>query len=75
MSLLRRLALGLLTVVLLAGAAVAAGYAMRVQSGTGAHSTGLETGAAAYDDPTPAPRARRARGRPPRRRHRCSPWS
>ena len=55
MSLLRRLALGLLTVVLLAGAAVAAGYAMRVQPGTGAQSTGLETGAAAYDDPTPAP--------------------
>ena len=75
MSLLRRLALGLLTVVLLAGAAVAAGYAMRVQSGTGAHSTGLETGAAAYDDPTPAPESS-PRPRPaPAAPHRRSPWS
>ena len=50
MSFVRRLALGLLSVVLLAVAAVAAGYAMRVQPGDGEPS-----GAAAYADPTPVP--------------------
>jgi peptidoglycan hydrolase-like protein with peptidoglycan-binding domain len=48
MSFVRRLALGLLSVALLAGAAVAAGYAMRHQAGAGERG-----GAAAYADPTP----------------------
>ena len=51
MSFVRRLALGLLTVALLAGAAVAAGYAMRIQSGSG-ESTAVE---APYAAPAPAP--------------------
>lgn len=50
MSFVRRLALGLLSVALLAGAAVAAGYAMRLQPGAGERG-----GAAAYADPTPDP--------------------
>jgi hypothetical protein len=50
MSFARRLALGLLSLALLASAAVAAGYAMRLQSGEGTTSSG----ATAYDAPTPA---------------------
>jgi peptidoglycan hydrolase-like protein with peptidoglycan-binding domain len=50
MSFVRRFALGLLSVALLAGAAVAAGYAMRVQSGSGERGD-----ATAYADPTPDP--------------------
>jgi peptidoglycan hydrolase-like protein with peptidoglycan-binding domain len=49
MSFVRRLALGLLSVALLASAAVAAGYAMRAQSDNG------PSGASAYDEPAPTP--------------------
>jgi peptidoglycan hydrolase-like protein with peptidoglycan-binding domain len=51
MSFVRRLALGLLSVALLASAAIAAGYAMRVQPGPG-DSSAAE---APYAAPTPAP--------------------
>ena len=50
MSFVRRLALGLLSVALLASAAVATGYAMRAQSDDGSRSS-----AATYDEPSPAP--------------------
>jgi peptidoglycan hydrolase-like protein with peptidoglycan-binding domain len=50
MSFVRRLALGLLTVALLASAAVAAGYAMRLEPGTSESSSD-----AAYDEPAPSP--------------------
>ena len=51
MSFVRRLALGLLTVALLASAAVAAGYAMRAQSRSGESSASE----APYVAPAPAP--------------------
>ena len=51
MSFVRRLALGLLTVALLASAAVAAGYAMRTESGSG----GSSVAEAPYVAPEPAP--------------------
>lgn len=51
MSFLRRLALGLLSVALLAGAAVAAGYAMQAESGT--HPSSADP--SAYDGPAAAP--------------------
>jgi hypothetical protein len=59
MSFVRRLALGLLTVALLASAAVAAGYAMRLEPGTSESSSD-----AAYDehrahDPRPPSRPSR----------------
>ena len=60
MSLLRRFVLGLLTVALLAGAAVAAGYAMRVQSDAGDHSTEVAT----YADPTSTPDGTQSSPRP-----------
>jgi peptidoglycan hydrolase-like protein with peptidoglycan-binding domain len=60
MSFVRRLALGLLTVALLAGAAVAAGYAMRIQSGSG-DSTAVEAPYAAPPaSPESSPRPRTA---------------
>lgn len=51
MSFVRRLALGLLSVALLASAAVAAGYAMHAQTGSDRSSSD----ASAYDEPGPAP--------------------
>jgi peptidoglycan hydrolase-like protein with peptidoglycan-binding domain len=55
MSFVRRLALGLLTVALLVGAAVAAGYAMRP-----AAESSAPTVTRAVQDPAPSPRARPA---------------
>ena len=60
MSFVRRLALGLLSVVLLAGAAVAAGYAMRVQSGPGTSTTAEAPYAAPTAPPESSPRPRPA---------------
>ena len=56
MSFVRRLALGLLTVALLVGAAVAAGYAMRVQSGGSGSDEASYAAPPAVPESSPRPR-------------------
>ena len=64
MSFVRRLALGLLSVALLAGAAVAAGYAMQAEPGTGQSSPGTSAYDAPAREPESSPRPRPAPTQP-----------